>query len=513
MILLSAVFLMQAPLSVGGTVVDSITQRPLTKTKIIVSSETATPAPRNVTTGSDGRFRFENVPAGKYTLTAERIGYIRQTYGQRTLYARYRSAIIVSPDQKTDEIIFRLNRGGVLTGKITEPNGDPIPDMIVHALQIAGIGKGRRVTRSSLGTTDDRGIYRIPFLPQAKFAVVVTGGPNRPQARPSTEHIAYPATYYPGSANPDDAALIEVRHGQESVADLMVAALPAARVNGQVAGSPSQNRYASLSSPGLFGYTLFTRTSPSLSGNTFVMDDIPPGRYILTMTQDGTRRGGGQRVDVNAPETSVTINETPPAQVTAIVKIEGPRRTSAPTIRLVSLDTGAAVVQRGFANGVATFDAVQPGRYEPFAIVERKEAAVVNVKAQGKLLAPDSVIIVPETGKLDLELTVDTAAEELKGKVMCDAGPCGGALAMLVKRSGWESTGAFRFDQTDSDGSFRWRAVPPGEYMMFAFENIDAADYDDPAVIRQLLPGAQTLAVTGDARQVVTLNLTGASKK
>ena len=56
---------------------------------------------------------------------------------------------------------------------------------------------------------------------------------------------------------------------------------------------------------------------------------------------------------------------------------------------------------------------------------------------------------------------------------------------MLVKQKGWKAAGAYRFDQSDSDGSFSWKGVPAGEYMMFAFENVDPLDYDDPAVIRR----------------------------
>ena len=49
--------------------------------------------------------------------------------------------------------------------------------------------------------------------------------------------------------------------------------------------------------------------------------------------------------------------------------------------------------------------------------------------------------------------------------------------------------------------------------MMFAFENTDPLDYDDPAVIRQLLPGAQSVTVKGDPKQMVTLQLTGSGGK
>ena len=497
--------------TIGGTAVDSLTQRPLSKTKVSVASTAITL--KSFTTGSDGRFHFDNLPGGKFTLSAERVGYPRQRYGQRTLYARYNSAVITAANQKTDDLTFRLIRGGVITGKVGELNGEPIPGLTIYVLQVAGIGKGRRVARYYQASTDDRGIYRVPFLPQGRFAVLAFGKPHQAEARAVNVHVAYPPTYFPSSTSPEGASLVEVRPGQESTADIVLTRGAAARLVGQVAGTPSENRSVYLSTPALYGFSVPIQTSPWLKDNSFKMEDLPPGRYVLTMMQDGTHRGAFQKVDISAPETPVTINETPPALITATVKLPSLNSTTTVAVRLHSVETGAVTQQRSFANGIAVFDAVQPGRYEPFAIVNRKEAAIISVKAQGVPLPPDSIITVPDTGKLELELTLDTAARDLTGKLVCDTGPCAGALAMLVKKVGWESAGAYKFDQSDTDGSFLWKAVPAGDYLMFAFENIDSADYDDPAVIRQLISHAQPLTVSGDVKETVTLYLTGSARK
>ena len=456
MILAYALVLSQ--FTVGGTVVDSLTQKPVSKAKLTLTPASGGAAGPAVITGPDGRFRFPNQPAGKFTLAAERLGYPRQTFGQHKLYNRYSSAVITGADQKTGDLTFGLLRGGVITGKVSEPGGEPVAGMTVYLLQIAGIGKGRRVARYYQTTTDDRGIYRVAYLPEGKFAIIVLGKPQQQEAHLQTVHVAYPPTYFPASTSPDGAGFVEVKPGQEAPADVTITRGMGARLTGQIAGTPSENRFVYLNTPALYGFSVPVRTSPWLGNNGFTMEDLPPGRYIVTMMQDSTHRGAIQTVDVSAPETAVTLNETPPALVAATVKLEGPRRSLPPAIRLQSLESGAVILARSYAKGVATFDAVLPGRYEVFATVERKEAAVIGVTANGVKLPPDSII--KRAGNRQVgawQVTVDTAAVRPSGDRCCattDRVQAG--LAMLVKRTGWETAGAFRFDQSDTDGSFLW---------------------------------------------------------
>jgi len=117
------------------------------------------------------------------------------------------------------------------------------------------------------------------------------------------------------------------------------------------------------------------------------------------------------------------------------------------------------------------------------------------------------MVDIPEMGPVEIEIAVDAGAADLPGRVTADGTPRPGAIAMLVQRDGWKYTASYRFDQADSDGTFRWPSVPRGEYLMFAFDRGLFDDYDDPDTIRKLLPIAQPLTVTGETGQQVELKL------
>ncbi len=61
---------------VAGTVTDSASGRPLAGVQVTLG---AAGAPRGAVTGDDGRYRIANVPAGRYAVTARRIGYTPAT--------------------------------------------------------------------------------------------------------------------------------------------------------------------------------------------------------------------------------------------------------------------------------------------------------------------------------------------------------------------------------------------------------------------------------------------------
>ena len=76
---LFAALLQAAPTyAISGTVVHGTAGSPLAKTRIsAVSTVNSSPA-QSMVTAADGRFHFEGLPAGKYRLTAERLGFSPQ---------------------------------------------------------------------------------------------------------------------------------------------------------------------------------------------------------------------------------------------------------------------------------------------------------------------------------------------------------------------------------------------------------------------------------------------------
>src|SRR4051794_8136705 len=68
--------------SLRGKVTAADGSKALRRVQITVSSPELSEA-RSVSTNSEGVFEIRELPAGRYTITASRAGYLRLTYGQR----------------------------------------------------------------------------------------------------------------------------------------------------------------------------------------------------------------------------------------------------------------------------------------------------------------------------------------------------------------------------------------------------------------------------------------------
>src|SRR5262249_45619396 len=108
-----------------------------------------------------------------------------------------------------------LVKGGVITGRITNADGEPMEGTGVELLMVDGGGLSSWTSdygEDGLGLTDDRGVYRIYGLPPGKYLVSVTDSPPPEYHSSSFRHGA--PTYYP-SVNRAAAAEITVRAGEE----------------------------------------------------------------------------------------------------------------------------------------------------------------------------------------------------------------------------------------------------------------------------------------------------------
>jgi hypothetical protein len=135
---------------------------------------------RTTFTDEAGRFSITALPEGRYTLTATKAPFIRAAFGARRVDGPGTPITLQNAHQMTD-IVLRMTRGAVLTGRITDENGEPAFGVSVRALQMRmQFGERTFVTIASAGsigdTTDDRGIYRFFGLPPGEY--VVTASPR-----------------------------------------------------------------------------------------------------------------------------------------------------------------------------------------------------------------------------------------------------------------------------------------------------------------------------------------------
>ncbi len=503
LLLLAWFFQADPTYTISGTVVNRVGGRPLGGTHVSLTGALVDP----VVTGPDGHFRFDGLKAGKYGLNAERTGFVRQSYKQRSLAVNFSTGIVTGEHESTENLVFGLIPGGVIAGTVTDTRGNPVQGMQVFAYRLAGFGAERHTTTiAGAATTDDRGEYRIVSLAAGSWVLTFMGWTQTTPV-PSVTPEAFPITYFPGTTVGARAAPITVEPGKEVRADAVLAPVPAVLLQGEaVLPNLPPGSSVTLNAEGPFG------SEPSIvrggiNGSHFSIPGVAQGHYILNLFDDQNHFRGRRALDVGSADTTVTIGETPLAHISEKVELRGtPRSPNSPTtLRLFK--EGVLGLRTLDDDGRASIEALPPGQYQVM-VTKGLPLPVLSMTVKGSTQT-SGVVTIPETGDVSITIVAEASAgRDISGRVLRGDKPEGGLLAFLVPSKGLENITLYRFDQSDSDGTFLWRAVPPGEYLMFAFEDGEPADYDSADLIRRLAPKGQKITITGEPKQTAVVQVT-----
>src|SRR5690606_29725592 len=93
----------------------------------------APPGSYSETTDENGKFVFENVDEGRYTLSAERTGYVQQRYGAATPTAPG-TVLTLEPGDELTKLDLRLLPQAIIGGRVTDREGEPMQGVQVRAV-------------------------------------------------------------------------------------------------------------------------------------------------------------------------------------------------------------------------------------------------------------------------------------------------------------------------------------------------------------------------------------------
>lgn len=159
---------------------------------------------RSVVTDTQGRFSFAKLPAGHFTLSVSKNGYLAAAYGQKRP-GSVGSTIVIGDGQelRTD---VSLMRGGVISGTIFGTSSEPVIGAQVTAWRYQGTSGGRRYVQASGSQTDDRGMYRLPNLQPGDYLVSVSPNVTDPaSASGSSDSSAIEQAIASGKVQPPAA--------------------------------------------------------------------------------------------------------------------------------------------------------------------------------------------------------------------------------------------------------------------------------------------------------------------
>ena len=150
--------------SLRGRVVGAQTGMPLRRAQVTVVAPESQMR-RVATTDGEGRYEFRELPAGRFSVSAIKAGYVSLQYGQRRPFEAG-TPVTVADGEMVERIDFSLPTGSVITVRVTDDFGEPVAgaQVQVQRFQYGPDGQRRLTTAGGPGffpsATDDRGEFR-----------------------------------------------------------------------------------------------------------------------------------------------------------------------------------------------------------------------------------------------------------------------------------------------------------------------------------------------------------------
>ena len=470
---------------------------------------------RATNTDADGVYEIDALPAGRYTLSVSKGGYVGLQFGQQRPFEQGRP-LELTDAQAAERIDFVLPRGGVITGRIVDSFGDPIAGIRVDARRYQYLPDGQRqlVPVGGFGSiaSDDRGHYRIYGLMPGTYVVAAAPGGSGMIAMPGpggamttrSQNAGFATTYFPGTAAADEAQAITVSLGQEAIADFGLVAVKVARVSGTVRdsqGKPFSGASLTLRQPQM---RLGEPPAFSQTGNDgeFAFANVAPGNYVLEVRRMPRRPGAtaadesaSMPVTVGGDVANLLVTTAAGTTVRGRVVFEGAKPPPAAAQPLRVLPSPAEIGTTFFSagsqnNGIVGAD----GDFQITGVFGNVLFRVIpmppgwiqkRVTLAGRDIT-DTGIDMPPGGSLDaLEVVVTNRVSTLTGTVRNGRGESVTDYVLVVlPRYAKEGANQMRYVATarpDQQGRFQLRGRPPGEYVAMAVASLEQNGAWDPS--------------------------------
>jgi len=507
------------PGRIEGRVVDALSAEPLARARLYLSRAGGREASYGAASDADGRFAFENVQPGAYTLSAEKVGYLRQ--GAATRGPGSAAQIVkLAAGQELTGLLVKLMPQAVVSGRILDEEGEPLPHIGVTVLRQGYGENGRRLVPVGYAEANDLGEYRVAQLPPGRYYVLAYFRgwmPIRVLGAPGGRAQALAPTFYPSAPEEASATPVELAAGQEVGGfDIRMRRTFLYRVSGRLvaAGVPpaARGRVIVLMPRGRWsasGLDLVSKSAVAEQEN-FEIRDVPPGSYLLTVAS-GERSGAPlarQPVEVtNGDVEGLIVTLSPPVEVRGVVRLEGAAKVDLRGVRVSLSVPGLRFAQvRGQAQGDGSFrlGPVVRDSYEVLVSNLPEGTYLKAIRLAGQDVLGRAADLVPGA---QLEIVLAAGAAQIEGLVETEAGEAATACTVtLVPDPPQPARPDLYKNATCEDGGrFRLTSVSPGAYKLYAWESLEPWAERDPDFLRQYQSQAASVQLSAGGREQLRL--------
>lgn len=469
------------------------------------------------TSDAEGKFHYEKLPPGRYYLTGENTGYLRSTYGSRNAMTSG-TVLDLKAGQAMTDIVLTLTPAAVISGRILDAEGDPMPRVNVRLLQSRYRNGKKSLQIASITSADSRGEFRFDSVAQGKYYLAASTRGNLPfgsvevvkdsAKKPGEPDEDYVMTYYPNSPDASAAQPLLVAAGRQLPGtDIALKKLAVYHIRGKVTGGIPGKPLTSLRVNAVEandnnGMTI--TMSGMSNGNiapdgTFDLGAYRPGSYVAQVT---TINGvlstlARTRVELgNQDANDVVIAMQPLGEITgkilwladqkvddasagAKAKGKNPDPISKMRLNLTALESG--VLGRSPLDakddGSFSFPDVAPGKYKVDLSGVPPGAYVASMKVNGQDARTGFEVA---SGAVEVTIQLSPNAAQITGTVTDGTTAVPNSVVTVIPEpANPEQTWLYKRTMADSQGNFRIMGLIPGRYKVYAWEDMEfGAEYD-----------------------------------
>ena len=462
-------------------------------------------------TGPDGAFRIENILPGHYHLFAERTGLLAS---DRHRAARSDGHVLtLAAGQELKGLHIRLQAAAVVRGRVTDEDGEPLANAEVTVIRQTFTAGRIGWEQAGAERTNDLGEYRIANLaagniyvsctPPPDFKSLIESGGAAGETRASRDSSAatsYQTTYYPGTSDRSQASPIQLHAGDEFPVNFSLLPSPSLNIRGSVVNLPPRTSATIVLQSRDFN--LVFNGGEMHKDGTFIVRDVQPGSYTITAMVDGspTPMMAQQSLEVGSTNVDgVRLAPQAGAMVRGQLRLEskGALKFDPQQIFLVlesvdQEDQADSMLRQTFSNlarvaadGSFQWVDVPSGNYYVQVVGDsNQDWFVKSVTAAGRDVNDSGISVHGGRAAVDLVLSsnggiVDGVAVDSKNQPVPDAVVVAVPEARMRGR-----IDRYRKTVTDQSGHFSLRGIRPGDYTLFAWDNVEGEQYYNPDFLK-----------------------------
>jgi protocatechuate 3,4-dioxygenase beta subunit len=505
--------------AISGRVINSKTGEAIKKANVMLIKSGGTGKMTSSESDATGNFTFVDVEPGTYSLMCDRQGFARQLYGARS-NPYIGATLTVTAGQEIKDLAFSVTPQAIITGKITDEDGEPMNQMAVAACKTSYMRGKKQLIPVGYAMTNDAGEYRIANLAVGKYLIAASNrnlgvGMVATSSKPSDKpEPGYPMVFYPNSQDAAGAAPVAVSAGAEVRAiDLRLAKSPAVRVAGHITGMEDAKMMIVTLMPksaGVLGAAMGKIAMAQAGEGKFEFKGVVPGSYTLAAVSPQTPTEIGSRLAVEVGDQNI---DNVVLSVGAGVEVKGSFTAEGDNPpKLSGLKIGLGAIETPISNptatsgddGTFTLKNVSADKYE-VSVGEPPAGYYMKAVKFGGREAPENAIDLPSGATTaQIEIVLSPNAASVEGNVVDKGGkPMSGVTVALIPKS--RQSYLYKNATTDQQGHFQFKTVVPGEYLALAWEDIEMGAFQDPEFVKPFEVKATKLDLKEHAHESLSL--------